>query len=132
MTFSRTMLFLRRPAPIASPTDAASRSAMKRRRPLWFGLNLPCVRALGLAQFPPQDPCHLGAHDRRRRSRPWRPDLLDLRDCLEIHGEGEVAEAITSLRYMSDARPSEVVRQYGDAAGGQHVEHPNAALRRLY
>ena len=21
----------------------------------------------------PQDPCHLGAHDRRRRSRPWRP-----------------------------------------------------------
>ena len=60
------------------------------------------------------------------------PDLLDLRDCLEIHGEGEVAEAITSLRYMSDARPSEVVRQYGDAVGGQHVEHPNAALRRLH
>ena len=59
------------------------------------------------------------------------PDLLDLRDCLEIHGEGEVAEAITSLRHMSDARPSEVVRQYGDAVGGQHVEHPNAALRRL-
>ena len=59
------------------------------------------------------------------------PDLLDLRDCLEIHGEGEVAEAIASLRHMSDARPSEVVRQYGDAVGGQHVEHPNAALRRL-
>jgi hypothetical protein len=39
------------------------------------------------------------------------PDLLNLCDCLHIHAEWEVAEAVTGRRYMSDARPSEVISQ---------------------
>ena len=130
---NRARLFVRL-ARIESPTDAASRSATKRRRPLWFGLNRPCGRALpaGPAQFAAQDPSSsrgsmTGGDEAGRDA----PDLLDLGDRRHIHAEGEVMEAVASLPYMSDARPSEVIRQYGDAVGGQHVEHPNAALGRL-